>query len=65
MKIINNTNHRETTLTSAVSIIVDCNDAVELRNMMVRLLEELINNEVLRPQQVARVLLYRFEVTED
>lgn len=69
MRIVNKTNGRETTIGAAVSIVVDSNiDAVPLRDMVVRLLEELttdaLDKPVLRPMQLARILAYQFKVQD-
>jgi hypothetical protein len=72
MRIINNANGRETTIACAVDIVTDNDGTVhrELQQMITRLLEELTNEHgeegaLLRPKQLARILAYKFEVTEN
>lgn len=55
---------RETTVRAAVSIVVD-GDPDGVRDMLVRLLEELTNNDTLRHAQLERILAYKFNVLEE
>ena len=65
MKIINRANGRETTIRNAVAIVAD-RGADALGDIVVRLLEELCEpasgSATLRPQQLARILEYGFDV---
>ncbi len=67
MRIINKTLGRETTISAAVSIITDCDDGSALRDLVIRLLEELTftaddSVPTLSAQQLSRVLEYKFRV---
>ena len=69
MRITNRTSGRETSISGAVGLVVDCDEASELRNMVVRLLEELTftaddSAPVLSAMQLSRILAYKFRVED-
>lgn len=67
MRIINKANGHECRLGTAVRLVVDDRNML-LRDMVVRLLEELttdaLGKPILRPMQLVRILAYQFKVED-